>query len=232
MHLKHIITIFAVINVALGTRDHFTCELKHETNVCWFRNLARNNSHPNFVAKSDVASDTVTKVYLGGGHGSHIHRLTSDICQAFPNLKDFNGQLLYLHEMEKDVFSNCHDLEVVNLEVNRLEVLDDGLFQHNQHLKKIYLGDNLLKSINMKMFEGLLGLEELDLHKNLLKVFPVAEMPKLPQLHWLALHNNLLTELDTQTLYEKCPKMAEIESHLRLCPGNQFGKTEDPMFSC
>lgn len=232
-HYITFMTIFVVANVAFGTRDEFTCVVNQETNVCWFRNLARNISHPNFVAKSDdLANDEVTRVYLGGGHGSHMHVLTSDICTAFPNLKDFNGQLLYLHEMESDVFDRCPELEVVNLEVNRLETLNIDLFKNNRKLKKIYLGDNLLKNIDLTIFEGLSALEELDLNKNLLKVFSVMMMPKLPQLHGLYLQNNLLTEFDVQKLYEKCPKMAEHGSQLRLCPGNHFEKSEDSKFSC
>ncbi|XP_063697510.1 relaxin receptor 1-like [Culicoides brevitarsis] len=220
----------ALFHVVFATRDEFTCQLMPETGVCWFKSLARDAATPNFVAKSNIPAAEVTKTNLGGGHGSHLHVLTSDICQAFPNLRDFNAQLLYLHELEAGVFENCHDLEVINLEVNRLQHLDVDLFKNNQKLRKIHLADNLLQSIDLKIFNGLTELEELDLNKNQLKSFSVAEMPKLSKLHWLTLHKNELKDLNLEQLFEKCPKLAETGAHLRLCPGNRFEK--DAKFKC
>lgn len=184
---------------------------------CGFR-LNLNETHPYILPVSDIPTENVTKIYLGGESdqtGSKVHTLTHDICEAFQNIIVYEAFGLGLFQIHKNAFMQCKNLETVDLSHNNLTTLHPDLFEHNLKLRGMFLGVNQIVRIEPEMFRNTPNLEEIIFSYNKLTEFPIKHIRTLAKLKKIYLHENLLLDLDEHQIVEKFPHLQEI---LWMCP--------------
>lgn len=175
---------------------------------CSFKNICLDARHINFVPESDVSpQNTTTTIDLGGGSGSRMHTLTSDICNKFPSVTSYRASFLGLTKINVDAFNNCKHLQRLNLGYNHLTQLTQDLFIENLEIKYLYLYYNRLREIDPGIFKPLVKLEKVHLEGNLLQNFYMKELPVLPTLRSLFLNKNSLKNLEVKRFPKKFPRL-------------------------
>lgn len=191
----------------------------HPVQTCTFRNMILNQTHQHFNPVPATGSLTdITSIDLGGKRGSSMKLLTSDICNAFPNIHWYDAHWLGLEEIQEDAFVNCVNLEKLRLYDNKLTSLNADLFKSNPKLRYLDVDMNRFKEINVKVFENTPMIEYLNFNDNQIKRFDVSEMPELNKLRVVRLANNLLSEMDEEEVVKKFPALREFI----ICPNERI----------
>ncbi|XP_063699610.1 uncharacterized protein LOC134830150 [Culicoides brevitarsis] len=153
-----------------------------ESGFCVAQEIKLNETHRHFRPASTIPADMVKIISLGGHPpmksqyrrpSSEMHTLTSDLCQAFPNLKIIDAKYLNLQNIEEDALRDCVNLEAINLAANNLQEINVNLFKNNKNLEKIRMEDNSFTKIDLSLFEELRHLNELGFDGQLLDEFQV-----------------------------------------------------------
>lgn len=170
-----------------------------------------------------------------------MHTLTSDLCDAFPNIEIFNADFLGLEKIEQNAFENCKKLDRVYFSRNKLE--DDDLtqdtFKHNPKMRSLLLEGNRFKKLDMTVFNNLQKLEELRLYRNELEQFDLKNVTPLKKLDSLYLEYNQLPDVDETEIVMKFPNLKEISlchnqkiSSQRMNTLKQFFKARNVTLLC
>ncbi|XP_063701816.1 leucine-rich repeat transmembrane neuronal protein 1-like [Culicoides brevitarsis] len=180
---------------------------------CSFKNICLDARHTNFVPESDFVPENNTSLDLGGGSGSKMHTLTSDICNKFPVVTIYRASMLGLTMIHGNAFKNCKNLEKLNLGYNSLTHLPRNVFESNTEMKYLYLYFNRLREIDPGIFKTLQKLEKLHLEGNSLISLNLRQFPLMPYLRSLFLHQNQLRVLEVKRIAKKFPRLG----YLSLC---------------
>ena len=176
-----------------------------------------------FTPQSDVPVGDVRIVSTRASlseRGAQIHTLTSDICNAFPNLKGFLVLGAGTEEIEVDALNNCKNLEVLYLFLDDLIKIDPELLKENSKLTEINFSYNVIEEVDPDMLKFTTILKELDLSGNQLKEFNYARMPIMEKLINFEIDRNNLAEIDQNLLIEKMPNLKRI----KFCGNNNISK--------
>lgn len=186
------------------------CNSRRSNTFCSIRQY--NESHPHFRPISNIPAREITSVNLVGYLGARMHTLTSDLCDAFPNIEIFNADFLGLEKVEENAFEKCKKLERLYFSRNKLEDddLKPSLFKHNPRLRSLLLEGNMFKRLDMTVFNNLQKLEELRLYRNELEIFEIKNVTPLRKLDSLYLEYNQLMDVDEKEIIEKFPHLKEI----------------------
>uniref|UniRef100_A0A336KRM4 CSON014038 protein n=1 Tax=Culicoides sonorensis TaxID=179676 RepID=A0A336KRM4_CULSO len=144
----------------LSNNDHISCY-----------NLRINATHPFVNLLTNVPSENVTSIHLGGSPdktGSLMHTLTPDICNTFPNLEEIEAKNLNLHQIMEGAFNNCSKLTEIRLSNNSLtEFSLTEKWHKNKFLTKLYLDGNQLSDVDAKKIDNQFpNLKEIALKNN------------------------------------------------------------------
>lgn len=187
--------------------------------TCTFRNLLLNETQQHFTPVAAVgAPDEVKSVDIGGKRGSSMKILTSDICDAFPNVQWYDAYWLGLEDIREDAFVGCSDLEKLRLYDNKLTSLSADLFKNNPKLRYLDVDMNRFKELNVNVFSNTPMIEHLNFNDNQIKKFEANELPLLEKLKMLRLANNLISDIDEEKIAEKCPALKEFI----ICPNEKI----------
>lgn len=176
---------------------------------CTFNGVQLNRSAPHWAAVSEDPTRKVDKVQFTN---SRIEFLTSDLCDAFPDLEVVRLGELGLEEVEDDAFFSCDLLKNLRLESNQLKSLPDDLFLSNFNLTTLVLSSNKLTSFNISSLQNCKNLTFLDLENNHLTAFEVPgdAAEYLGNLQNLDINTNDISYLDEEALLEALPSLGRI----------------------
>lgn len=140
----------------------FYCNREVYPSLCVLQDVYVTRDSLGFIPVATNASNVLTvQVY-----SYKMDVLTSDICNAFPNVQSIDLQNLGIKEVAKDAFENCTNLETLSLQNNSLVTLDRNLFSKNQRLKVLQLSYNPLVHVEAEMFKGLRNLKKIEMQNN------------------------------------------------------------------
>jgi Leucine-rich repeat (LRR) protein len=202
------------------------------TKFCEFpESMKLTATEKHFIPKSDVPAEEVQFISALMEGKTEIHTLTSDICNAFPNLQFISIRETGLKEIDVDAFNNCKNLNTLNLmdnnirqidpelfkensklryiflARNKIRQIDPELFKENSKLNAIYLSFNEIEEIDLDMLKYTPNLEEFYLSGNHLKEINFTRMPVMEHLTQLYIHDNKLTEIDQNEVIIKMPNL-------------------------
>ncbi|XP_063708029.1 slit homolog 3 protein-like [Culicoides brevitarsis] len=166
--------------------------------------LIEENQH--FMPKSKYPT-RITQVVLSS---STVSTLTSDICDAFPNLEELDLTGVSLKSIQKGALSSCKKLRDIRLQNNLLSQLDNDLFRENKLLSSIDLSNNKLKWIPEDLFNGLSNLLMIDLNANEISRLPSKIFDGLKSMETLFVGYNPLLSLEVEKFKEKMPQLANL----------------------
>lgn len=186
-----------------------------ENGTCRFKNIHLTEDQPNFIPKVDIPNDEVMSIYL---EQSHIPLLTSDMCDAFPNIVAYIAESNKISKVARNAFKNCRNLLVVDFYQNEIAQLDSELFVENQELVNLIMQDNKLTELDTEMFKFTPQLGHLTVGKNFLRKFNMDKMVVLEELISENLDENLFDDLDDEMMIQKFPKLRSVS----LCPNDKI----------
>jgi Leucine-rich repeat (LRR) protein len=240
-----------------GDLPTFKCKSKiHSINmvrtkICEFpkpMKLTANEKH--FIPKSDVPAEEVLFISALTEGRTEIHTLTSDICNAFPNLQVISIRETGLKEIDVDAFNNCKDLNQLSLVDNNISQIDPELFKENSKLSDIFLSGNNIRQIDPELFKknsklngiylSFNEIEEIDLDMlkytpnlkhfelsgNQLKELNFTRMPVMEHLTHLYIHENKLTEIDQNEVIIKMPNLKTFMYNDNNIPKEEFDQLD------
>uniref|UniRef100_A0A336MFS3 CSON000809 protein n=1 Tax=Culicoides sonorensis TaxID=179676 RepID=A0A336MFS3_CULSO len=186
------------------------CNTRRSNTFCQI--MQYNETHPRFMPVSNIPNKEVQSVNLVGYLGARMHTMTSDLCDAFPNIEIFNADFLGLEKVEENAFDNCKKLERLYFSRNKLQDddLKPGLFKNNLKLRSLLLEGNQFKKLDLTVFNNLQKLEELRLYRNELEQFELKDLTPLKKLDSLYLEYNQLPDVDEKEILVKFPNLKEI----------------------
>lgn len=162
-----------------------------------------------------IEGDKTNKSTIKGVHikSHNKRRLSTDLCETYPNLDTYHGYHLTIESVEEDALVSCKDLKVIRLSSNNIKVLAPNTFNRNTLLEIIDVYDNEIDEIPHDLFKGLVNLKELYLSNNNLVHLPTEAFRDLKKLFKITLNSNPLLDLDVEGLIEYLPALtaANIE---------------------
>jgi Leucine-rich repeat (LRR) protein len=201
-----------------GDLPTFKCKSKtYSTNmgmmkICVFpesMKLTANEKH--FIPKSDVPAEEVLFISTLTEGRTEIHTLTSDICNAFPNLQFISIRETGLKEIDVDAFNNCKNLNTLSLEGNNISQIDPELFKGNSKVRDIFLSGNNIRQIDPELFKENSKLDAISLSHNEIEEFDLDMLKYTPNLEYFELSGNQLKELN----FTRMPVMEHL-IHFRI----------------
>lgn len=112
---------------------------------------------------------------------SVIEVLTEDVCDALPYIVEFSAVSIGLTAVDENTFNKCANLRNIQLDNNKLTEIDVNLFKYSLKLEEIYIRSNMLQKISITT--------------------------ELPALRKVEIWNNSLSDIDVDTLLQKCPNL-------------------------
>lgn len=166
---------------------------------------------------------------------SQIYTLTSEICEAYPNLTHLHVKGVSLQKVDDGAFGSCVNLEELDLSYNKLTALDDvDIFKNNLKMKIFAVEHNLLQTLNPNVFAPLTELTHLHLAFNNFSEFNIWQLQALPKLEFIAidqisvqnvlLHNLVrkFPEIKVISLFDIDGKIIQISTHQNMEPACYF----------
>lgn len=146
--------------------------------------------------ESTVNTKNITTVSVEAG--SSVFTEDFDICELFPNLKEFeisrSGRMEYLDE---NLFKKCVQLQKISLTSSSIQDIKTNIFKTNILLKELSLENNEIKFLEHWIFSTLKNLKTLNLSHNQLVIIDPDLLRNL-KLEKLDLSNNNLIDLEVE----------------------------------
>ncbi|XP_063707812.1 leucine-rich repeat-containing G-protein coupled receptor 4-like [Culicoides brevitarsis] len=170
---------------------------------CTFQNIRLNSTNYRWKPKANK-----TEIEYVEFESSLIPVVYSNICRAFPKMKNLQLGESGVQEVTEDAFYACANLETLRLHSNKIKVLHPTTFQGVPKMAFLNLGSNLLTEFpDLSFFAGMPKLQKLFLEWNNLKSFPAELLKYNPKMYQLALYSNNLSELDVEKLVKYLPNL-------------------------
>lgn len=170
---------------------------------CIFENLTTTDTKPLFYPTSDNPTEVSTVEFLN----SIMTTLTSELCEAFPNVRDLNLQSLALENIQEGALDQCRSLTQINLGDNALTEIPENLFQYNSKLEQINFGTNKITEIDQYFLFNLAELDVLNISNNYITNLEFQNYPFLDKLKTFDIGNNELIDLDEKEMLWKFPNL-------------------------
>lgn len=202
MSLNYVFVLLLVGCVSEIRGNSVTCDKTGE-NICEIP--AYDPDLP--IVTNGLLAEDVIEVRLNGSVNGAV-KLTSNVCNAFPNLLVFKALGIGLKEVAADAFTNCSKLTAIYLDDNELSSLDNAIFQANHELERIELPNNTLKTFDTSILNHAPKLRLLFLSDNGMDEFVISdESVQLTKLVKIELMNNKLKSVDLREIKEKFPNI-------------------------
>lgn len=152
------------------------------------------------------SAENIIEVRLNGSINSM--KLTSNVCNAFPNLLKIKAMGIGLKEVAADAFRNCLKLTAIYLDDNEISTLDNSIFQTNQQLERLELPNNTIKTFDTSILNHTPKLQLMFLSDNGMEDFVLDDVStQLKELRKIELQNNTLKSLDLREVEKKFPNI-------------------------
>uniref|UniRef100_A0A336LBA6 CSON007501 protein n=1 Tax=Culicoides sonorensis TaxID=179676 RepID=A0A336LBA6_CULSO len=202
---------------------NFTCNAKYDS-ICIFNDVHLNETHPHFNpihVKGLIDFGYPSSVYLMGDQNNSFHTLTSDLCNAFPNINDFKISEVGLVSLESDAFYNCKLLKDLDIHGNNVEHLPQNLLLKSLRLKNFSLRQNKIKQLPVGFFDTTKVLTFLMLNEPLMEKFvklstepSTGDIKQLTLMKQLYIGENSITDLDISYVSRAFPNL----QYFIICP--------------
>lgn len=158
------------------------------------------------ITITDFPAEDIVEVRLNGTNGSM--KLTSNVCNAFPNLLKIKAIGIGLKEVEADAFKNCSKLTALYLSDNEISSLASSIFETNHQLERIEMHNNSIKTFDTSILNHTPKIQLIFLSDNGMEEFLLNEVStELPELWKIELQNNKLKSLDLSQIEKKFPNI-------------------------
>lgn len=159
------------------------------------------------IISNDLPAENVMEIRMNGTANGSV-KLTSNVCNAFPNLLVFKALGMGLKEVEADAFKNCSKLTAIYLDDNMISSLDNSTFQTNHELERLELPNNSLKTFDTSILNNTPKLELIFLSDNGMEEFIINDTSvQLKNLRKIELKNNKLNSVDLREIKNKFPNI-------------------------
>lgn len=187
------------IRGAAAVTDPVTCSNVGD-NICEV--LVYNPDLP--IISDDNAAENIIEVRLNGSVNSM--KLTSNVCNAFPNVLIIKAMGIGLKEVAADAFRNCSNLKAIYLDNNKISSLDNSIFETNHQLERLELPNNTIKTFDTIILNHTPKLQLMFLSDNGMEDFELNDVStQLKELYKIELQNNTLKSLDLREVEKKFP---------------------------
>lgn len=151
-------------------------------------------------------AENIMEVRLNGSVKSM--KLTSNVCNAFPNLLIIKAMGIGLKEVATDAFRNCSKLTAIYLDNNEISSLDNSIFETNPQLERLEMPNNTMKTFDTSILNHTPKLQLMFLSDNGMEDFILSDVStQLIQLRKIELQNNKLRSLDLGEVEKKFPNI-------------------------
>ncbi|KAG4075083.1 hypothetical protein HA402_008148 [Bradysia odoriphaga] len=194
---------FLLVGCATGIignpTDKVTCN-KVDENLCEV--LVYDPDLP--IISEEIPADNIVEVRLNGTIKSM--KLTSNVCNAFPNVKVIKAIGIGLKEVAADAFKGCSKLTAIYLDNNEISSLDNSLFESNHLLERLELPNNTIKTFDTSILNHTPKLQLMFLSDNGMENFILGDLStELTELRKIELQNNKLKSLNLREFKKHFP---------------------------
>ncbi len=155
---------------------------------------------------SDYPAEDIVEIRLNGSTKSM--KLTSNVCNAFPNLLKIKAIGIGLKEVAVDAFKNCLKLTALYLGGNQISSLDNSIFKTNHELERIELHNNTIEIFDTSILNHTPKMQLMFLSDNGMEEFLLSDTStQLKDLLKIELQNNKLKSLDLREVEKKFPNI-------------------------
>lgn len=170
--------------------------------------IVRDNTYTLEIMDGDSSNSTTVKAVTIKTYNGR--NLSTDICDTYPNLENYNANHLMVEGIDENSFVACDQLKIVRLSNNNLRKLEPNTFNRNLDLEIIEMYDNEIDELHHDLFKGLVNLKELYLSNNNLVYLPPEIFRDTKNLFKLTLNSNPLLDLDVENLIEYLPLLKAV----------------------
>lgn len=200
------ILLLQILSVLSQRIDRFDCASGEISRGGEFCLLAKIDT----VGRFTPSSSDPTKVKEFEIRNSTVRRLTSDICQAFPNIEKFTASEVGIETLDEDTFKDCRNLKEIRILRNNIKSFEKNLFNRNANLELLYFGINQLTDIPAELFRNLNKLEDLGFASMTFSKFPQDVFKNLENLKVLWVYHDALMDLDVEDILRFMPRLEKI----------------------
>lgn len=158
------------------------------------------------IISDDFPAENIIEVHLNGSVKSMT--LTSNVCNAFPNLLIIKAMGIGLKEVAADAFKMCTKLTAIYLDNNEISSLDNSIFETNHQLERLEMPNNTIKTFDTSILNPTQKLQLMFLSDNGMEDFILSDVStQLKELRKIELQNNTLKSLDLGEVVNKFPNI-------------------------
>lgn len=196
-----LIFVACIIGILGNPTDKVICN-KVDENVCEVLVYDPDST----IISEDIPAENIVEVRLNGTINSM--KLTSNVCNAFPNVQIIKAISIGLKEVAADAFNKCSQLTAIYLDDNEISFLDNSLFESNHLLERLEMPNNTIKTFDTNILNHTPKLKLMFLSDNGIEDFILGDVStQLPELRKIELQNNKLKSLDLREFKKKFPNL-------------------------
>lgn len=202
--IKIIPLVTLLLSSCIATPPSYTCQLMY--GYCTLTGIQVTKEHPEFTINFD-SPHPVEAIQI---EDSHIPLLTSQICDAFPNIMTLNLHNAGVEAIDKNALKSCTSLKGFQSWNNPIKSLDNDPFQHSVDLRHLSITNSSLKETPVGVFDNLRQLIYLKLANNHLSFDNPGAFRNLEKLEELELCSNELLDMDASQFITNLPNLKKI----------------------
>lgn len=138
---------------------------------------------------------------------SNVPVLSSDLCETFPEIRQYEIAEVNLHTIQADAFVKCLDLESLDIHGNPIKQFPPNMLTNQAELVYIYFHRLKVQKLDDNLFGNLKKLELLEIPYGALTEFSPNIVRPLTSLTHLDLSVNPFGNLDVDGIRNACPSL-------------------------
>lgn len=200
---------FLIISVtSISISSALECSLSNNYQTCTIAGAIVTRESPRFTPTTTTSSKNFLNEFILTS--STVPVLTSEVCNAFPNLLKFSAKSVSLEEIEESTFKGCPKVTEINLEFNPIKKLPEQTFAGLSQLKDLRLLNADLPDIGLELFHDLTSLEVLSFGSNKVVSLPAKALERLGNLRLIYFYSNELLDFEVEDALKSLTSLKEI----------------------
>lgn len=193
-----------LLDLSVATSPSYTCQSMY--GYCTLSGIEVTKENPEFTINFD-SPHPVEAIQIDN---SNMPLLTSQICDAFPNIMTLNLNNAGVEVIDVDALKSCTSLKGFQLWNNPINSLDKDVFLRSDDLRHLSIMNSSLKELHEEVFDHLRQLTHLQLTNNRLSFDNPMAFKNLKKLEVLQLYSNELLDMDELKFMMYLPNLKKI----------------------
>lgn len=196
--------VLVLFNFSISTGAKYKCSTSIDSQTCLIDGLTLTRN--DYKIEPEAANlSAVTKFKLSG----IVPVLSSEICDAMPNLTNFKADNVSMEEIDENTFQECKKLMALNLADNQFVKLERNTFKGLTDLRHLLISGGNVPIIDLDLTD-LKQLKILTLNNLSIAVLLPENFCGLENLLNVQLYSNNLFDLDTEGILKHKPKLTNV----------------------